>query len=179
MIVPGPLTTDAGGRRCAISVPEVLVDGLVRDRCPYVGDQAVTGLTLLVSTPSDAPVLKDMILWYAAAQHDDGSIPASPYEGGSVTFFDYNAYWVEDVYDYVLYTGDLELARQVWPSLVRLMDTWYPAQPGSGGLLVNKLGAEDYAYVPRTGTTVAYYNAGYVRGSSPGRPDRRVDRRAR
>ena len=28
---------------------------------------------------------------------------------------------------------------------------------------MNKLGADDYAYIPRTGTTVAYYNAGYVR----------------
>ncbi len=43
------------------------------------------------------------------------------------------------------------------------MDTWYPAQLGPDGLLVNNLGAFDYAYIPRKGTTVAYYNAGYVR----------------
>ena len=34
---------------------------------------------------------------------------------------------------------------------------------GPAGLLVNSLGANDYAYIQRTGTTVAYYNAGYVR----------------
>jgi hypothetical protein len=163
MVLPGPLTTDAEGRPCAISLPVVLLDGALRDRCPYVGDQAVSGLTLLVSTPADAPVLKSMILWYAGAQHEDGSIPASPYKNGTVTFFDYNAFWVEDVYDYVLYTGDLALARDVWPSLVKLMNTWYPAQLGPGGLLVNGLGPFDYAYIPRTGTTIAYYNAGYVR----------------
>jgi hypothetical protein len=163
MVAPGPLTVDAEGRPCQISLTTVLLDGLVRDRCPYVGDQAVTGMTLLVSTPSAARVLHDMILWYAGAQHDDGAIPASPYQGGSVVLFDYNAYWVEDVYDYVLYTGDLALAKQVWPNLVHLMDGWYPAQTGPAGLLVNSLGAVDYAYIPRTGTTVAYYNAQYVR----------------
>jgi Bacterial alpha-L-rhamnosidase C-terminal domain/Bacterial alpha-L-rhamnosidase 6 hairpin glycosidase domain len=163
MVAPGPLTTDAEGRPCAINLPQVLLDGLERDRCPYVGDQAVTGMTLLVSTPAAAPVLRAMILWYAANQHADGSIPASPFQGGQETLFDYNAYWVEDLYDEVLYTGDLTLARQVWPNLVELLDGWYPAQVGPDGLLVNSLGPFDYAYIPRVGTTVAYYNAGYVR----------------
>ena len=72
-------------------------------------------MTLLVSTPSADSVLRNMIVWYAQNQHDDGSIPASPYLGATMTLFDYNAYWVEDIYaDYVLYTGDLGLARQVW-----------------------------------------------------------------
>ena len=43
MVAPGPLTTDAEGRPCAIGLSEVLLDGFVRDRCPYVGDQAVAG----------------------------------------------------------------------------------------------------------------------------------------
>jgi len=163
MVAPGPLTTDVEGRPCPIELKAVLLDGVARDRCPYVGDQAVTGMTLLVSHPEDAPVLHDMILWYAQNQHDDGSIPASPEGGGTITLFDYNAYWVEDVYDYVLYTGDLGLARQIWPNLVELMDDWYPAQMGPGGLLVDTLGPLDYGNIPRAGTTVAYYNAGYAR----------------
>ena len=163
MVARGPLRTDAEGRPCAVALKAVLLDGAKRDRCPYVGDQAVTGMTLLVSHPEDASVLRAMIEWYAEHQHSDGSIPASPYGRGVVTNFDYNAYWVEDVYDYVLYTGDLGLARQVWPALVRLMNDWYPAQMASDGLLVNRLGDLDYGNVPRTGTTVAYYNAGYVR----------------
>ena len=162
MIAPGPLTTDVEGRPCAIALPTVLLDGSVRDRCPYVGDQAVSGMTLLVSTPSADALLRSMLLWYAANQHADGSIPASPYKAGGLTLFDYNAYWVVDVYDYVLYTGDLSLAQAVWPNLVELLDTWYPAQLGPDGLLVNSLGPADYGYIQRTGTTVAYYNAGYV-----------------
>jgi Bacterial alpha-L-rhamnosidase 6 hairpin glycosidase domain/Bacterial alpha-L-rhamnosidase C-terminal domain len=162
MVARGPITTDAEGRPCAIALKTVLLDGAKRDRCPYVGDQAVTGMTLLVSHPEDAPVLRGMIEWYAEHQHHDGSIPASPYARGVVTDFDYNAYWVEDVYDYVLYTGDLTLAKKVWRHLIELMNDWYPAQTGPDGLLVNKLGPLDYANIPRAGTTVAYYNAGYV-----------------
>ena len=75
---------------------------------------------------------------------------------------DYNAYWIESLYDYVLYTGDLAVLRQVWPNLVRLVDELYPAHVDDG-LLVNWLGVADYAYIPRGGTTVAYYNAQYVR----------------
>jgi hypothetical protein len=163
MLAPGPLKTDAEGRPCAIALPTVLLDGVARDRCPYAGDQAVTGMTLLVSTPAAASVLRAMILWYADAQHENGAIPSSPDRGATVVRIDYNAYWVEDLYDYVLYTGDRELARQVWPHLVKLMDAWYPAQVGELGLLVNDIGSVDYGDIPRTGTTVAYYNAGYVR----------------
>ena len=163
MVVPGPLKTDAMGRPCQIDLPKVIIDGVVRDRCPYVGDEAVEGRTLLISTPADLPVLRSMILWFGSAHHADGAIPDSPLFGASKVLFDYNAFWVEDLYNYVLYTGDLALARTVWPDLVGLMDRWYPAQMGPDGLLVNRLGDYDYAYIHRPGTTVAYYNAGYVR----------------
>lgn len=163
MLAPGPLTKDAEGRACAIDLQVVLLDGVSRDRCPYVGDQAVSGMTLLISTPSAAPVLRNMILWYATHQHPDGAIPSSPERNGTVVLVDYNAYWVEDVYDYVLYTGDLQLARKVWPELVRLMDDWYLPQIGPSGLFVNSAANADYANIPRTGPVVAYYNAGYVR----------------
>ncbi len=163
MVVPGPLKKDALGRPCAIDLPSVIIDGVVRDRCPYVGDEAVEGRTLLISTPADVPVLRTMILWFGNAHHSDGAIPDSPLFGASKVLFDYNAFWVEDLYNYVLYTGDLALARTVWPDLVGLMDRWYPAQMGKDGLLVNHLGDFDYAYIHRPGKTVAYYNAGYVR----------------
>jgi len=162
MVAPGLLSADAAGTPCPVALPQVLLDGVVRDRCPYAGDQAVTGRTLLESTPSADGVLRDMILWYASHQLPDGAIPASPDSGGTQVFFDYNAFWVQDLHDYVLYTGDLALAREAWPVLVRLLDDWYPAQAGASGLLVNTLGPFDYGYIPRAGTTVAYYNAGYV-----------------
>jgi hypothetical protein len=162
MVVPGPLTTASDGSPCAINLPRVIIDGVARDRCPYAGDQAVTGMTLLVSTPSADTVLHDMTLWYAAHQNADGSIPASPLWGDALVLIDYNAYWVADLYDYVLYTGDLGLARQVWPNLVSLLDGWYASRIDASGLVVADPGAIDYATIPRRGSTVAYYSAGYV-----------------
>src|SRR5437762_1275050 len=45
--------------------------------------------------------------------------------------------------------------------LVGLLDRYYPAHT-EHGLLVNHLGAHDYAYFARRGKVVAYYNAQYA-----------------
>ena len=99
-MVSAPVTLDPRG--CAIASRRILLDGAERDRCPYIGDQAVTGMTLLVSQ-DDVRVLRDMLVWFAANQNDDGSIPASPLQRHSLVLIDYNAYWIESLYDYVLY----------------------------------------------------------------------------
>ena len=52
------------------------------------------------------------------------------------------------------------------------MDDWYPPQIGPSGLLVNTSATADYGYIPRTGTTVSYYNAGYVLALRLRRPAR-------
>ena len=112
-------TTDAAGRPCAIDLSAGAPRRRSRDRCPYVGDQAVTGVTLLVSTPSAdarAPRHDPLVRLEPACRRCD---PGEPLRGrrprsSSTT----TPYWVQDLYDYVLYTGDLGLARLVWPSLV-------------------------------------------------------------
>ena len=76
---------------------------------------------------------------------------------------DYNAYWIEALYDYTLYTGDRTLLKSVFPNLVRLVNGLYPSHLDGNGLLVNWLTEDDYDYIRRTGTTVSYYNAQYVR----------------
>jgi hypothetical protein len=138
----------------------VLIDGLVRDRCPYIGDESVIDRTLDASTPN-WPLQRAMLQWFAGAQHDDGAIPSSPIYGGDIVLVDYNAYWVQALYSYVLYSGDVAFAKQVWPSLVRLLDVFYPAHT-KNGLLVNTFGPADYAYIRRNGDVVGYYNAQYV-----------------
>jgi hypothetical protein len=163
MVVPGPLLYDTAGQKCEIHLSEVIIDGVLRDRCPYIGDEAVSGLTLLLSTPGDIPTLRSMILWFAQAQQAGGAIPSSPLFDRTWVLFDYNAYWVEVLRDFVLWTGDTGLANQVWGALERLMEVWYPAQVGSTGLLlVNHLGDKDYGYVNRRGDVVAYFNAQYA-----------------
>jgi len=158
MIAPGPLREDWTGRDCTMDVPIVVLDGTVRDRCPYVGDEAVINRTLDASTPH-YDVQRSMLAWFAAHQHEDGAIPASPLAHGSVVLFDYNAYWLQALDDYVLYSGDLGFARQVWPNVVRLIDGLYAACTLPNGLLMNDLGPRDYAFIRRRGDVVAYYNA--------------------
>jgi hypothetical protein len=162
MVVPGPLSVDALGRPCPVDLPVVIIDGAARDRCPAVGDLAVTGKTLMVSTPADIAAVGRMVRYFASAQRGDGAIPSSP-EAGGVVLFDYNAYWVEDLYNYVLYSGDVGLASSLWGNLAQLMDGWYPAQARPDGLLVSTLGTADYSYFPPRATLVAYYNAQYAR----------------
>jgi hypothetical protein len=160
MIAPGPLKVDWLDRPCRIDLPTVLIDGVVRDRCPYIGDEAVIDRTLDASQPN-WPLQRAMLEWFASKQHDDGSIPSSPIFDAANTLVDYNAYWVQALYSYVLYSGDTQFAAQVWPNLVRLLDGFYP-RITANGLLVNGLGTVDYAYIRRHGTVVAYYNLQYV-----------------
>lgn len=161
MIVPGPISVDYYGRPCPIDLPVVIVDGTVRDRCPYIGDEAVIDRTLDVSTPH-RDLQRAMLEWFGSHQHPDGSIPASPLGGGSIVLFDYNAYWLITLHDAVLYSGDLALARDLWPHVVRLIDGFYARHTLASGLLRDGLGGADYAYIRRHGQIVAYFNAEYA-----------------
>ena len=162
MLSTGPQKTDALGRPCAISLPvPIILDGVVRDRCPYIGDESVIDLTFDVSEPH-FDTQRAMLALFAANQRSDGSIPCSPYNDWSVVLFDYNAYWITTLYNYVLYSGDVGFARQVWPNLTRLIDRWYAANTQPNGLLANPLGNYDYAFIHRRGNVVAYYNGQYA-----------------
>jgi hypothetical protein len=153
---------DLDPRDCNIDLPRVILDGTERDRCPYVGDLAVTGMTLLVSG-GDTATLRSMIAWFAAMQNEDGSIPSGAIYAHTHVLVDYNAYWIETLYDYTLYTGDLTLLRDVYPNLVRLVDGLYLEHVDSGGFLASWIQQADYAYINRGGPRVAYYNAQYAR----------------
>jgi hypothetical protein len=161
MLAPGGQTYDAVGHYCPEPAGQtVILDGVVRDRCSYIGDESVIDLTLDASTPH-FDVQRNMLVRFAESQYPDGAIPSSPIQGGLV-LFDYCGYWVTVLRNYVLYSGDVATGRRLWPQLVRLIDGWYEAQIGPSGLLVNDFGPFDYAFIRRHGTTVAYFNAQYV-----------------
>jgi hypothetical protein len=160
MLAPGNLTTDWAGRPCAIAVPVVILDGTYRDRCPYIGDESVIDATLDASTPH-FDVQRGMLDWFAAHQLSNGSIPSSPIFSGQLVLTDYNGYWLQTLYRYALYSGDLGLVQQVWPNVRRLLD-WYAARTGRSGLFVNDLDHLDYGFIRRHGDVVAYFNAQYV-----------------
>jgi hypothetical protein len=141
------------------SVRRVILDGVVRDRCMYVGDLAVTGMTLYVADGAASTPMRSALFLFAERQRPDGAIPATT--SGGLELVDYTGYWVEDVYDYVLYSGDVAAGRTLLPALRRALDVWYPAQMDHG-LMANNVGS-DYAFINRRNRFVAYYNAQYVR----------------
>ncbi|WP_344860833.1 alpha-L-rhamnosidase C-terminal domain-containing protein [Amycolatopsis ultiminotia] len=142
----------------------VLQDGAKRDRDPYVGDVAVSGLTTYL-THDTAVAAKNVLADLAEHQRADGWIPPASISNYSLQLFDYPMYWVKASWDYVLYTGDLDYAQQYYANLGKVLNDWLPSVTDENGLLQKGLnGTEDYgdyAFLGRTGE-VTYYNALYV-----------------
>jgi len=142
----------------------VLFDGAKRDRDPYDGDIAVSGLTdYLTHDIGAAP--RDVLADLADHQRSDGWIPPASINDYTLPLFDYPMWWAVDSWEYVLYSGDLGYARTYYPNLVKLLDTWEPSVTDANGLLDKGMngtgGYGDYAFLPRSGE-VTYYNALYV-----------------
>ena len=157
MLLLGPQVEDTLGRPCAVDLPVLIQDGSVRDHCPWIGDEHVSAAVYDVSSPH-YPVRRGMLQWFADHQHHDGAIPSSPVDGGALVLFDYNAYFLMVLHRYVLYSGDIAFAKQLWPHVVRLLG-WYDRRMLPSGLLFNDLGHEDYAFIRRHGNVNAYFNA--------------------
>lgn len=162
MLAPGGQLLDAYDRPCPTPLGEqVILDGVVRDRCPYIGDESVIDAVFDTADPH-FDVQRNMLAWFAQAQHANGAIPASP--AGRV-LFDYNAYWLMVLHRYVLYSGDVAFAKSIWPNVTSLVNEWYRDHVGPDGLLWNtELQGMDYAFIQRQGPEVSYYNAQAVVG---------------
>ncbi|MEA5365745.1 alpha-L-rhamnosidase C-terminal domain-containing protein [Amycolatopsis sp., V23-08] len=143
----------------------VLHDGAKRDRDPYVGDVAISGLTQYL-THQDGTAARNVLADLADHQRADGWIPPASINDYTLPLFDYPLWWVTASWDYVLYTGDTGYASSYYANLVKTLDAWYPSVTDAHGLLSKGLngtgGYGDYAFLPRTGE-VTYYNALYVR----------------
>ncbi len=150
----------------ACAVPkgtEVILDGVERDRCVWIGDLAVTAKTLYVADGAAGSPVEHLLELFARNQDPSGAIPPTTGRLGKRLLVDYTAYWIEDVHDYVLYSGDLAAGRALLPNVVRALDGWYPAQMLEG-LFANRLGQRvDYAQIDRGDRFVTYYNAQYIR----------------
>lgn len=144
----------------------VLLDGAKRDRDPYVGDLAVSALTAyLTHGPELQGAARNVLLDVARHQRVDGWIAPASIRHYTLPLFDYPMWWVTDVWDNVLYTGDRGFATTSYPYLRKVLDNWYPSVTNADGLLEKGLngtsGYGDYAFLPRSGE-VTYYNVLYV-----------------
>jgi hypothetical protein len=142
----------------------VLFDGAKRDRDPYDGDLAVSGLTDYLTHDVGAAA-RNVLADLADHQRADGWIPPASINNYTLPLFDYPMWWVVDSWEYVLYSGDMGYAGTYYPNLVKVLNSWYPSVTDSNGLLDKGMngtgGYGDYAFLPRSGE-VTYYNALYV-----------------
>ncbi|CAN8097334.1 unnamed protein product [Discula destructiva] len=143
---------------------QVLHDGAKRDRDPYVGDLAVSALTLYLSHDNPAAA-RNVLADLAVHQRADGWIPPASINNYTLALYDYPLWWVVCSSNLVLYTGDLDYLNVYYDVMARTLDTYYPASTNSDGLLQKGLGTSsgygDYAFLPRSGV-ITYYNALYV-----------------
>lgn len=142
----------------------VLHDGAKRDRDPYVGDLAVSAMTLYVSHADPAPA-RNVLADLADHQREDGWIPPASIRNYSLPLFDYPLWWVVCSYDLVMYTRDTDYLDKYYQNIVKVLDVYYPNCTNADGLLEkglgNSAGYGDYAFLPRTGV-ITYYNALYI-----------------
>jgi Bacterial alpha-L-rhamnosidase C-terminal domain/Bacterial alpha-L-rhamnosidase 6 hairpin glycosidase domain len=142
----------------------VLMDGAKRDRDPYDGDLAVSGLADYL-THDEGSAVTNVLADLANHQSADGYIPPASINNYTLPLFEYPLYWAIDSWEYVLYHGVDGYGRQYYPNLVKLLNTWYPSVTDSRGLLDKGMngtgGFGDYAFLPRSGE-VTYYNDLYV-----------------
>lgn len=143
---------------------QVLHDGAKRDRDPYVGDLAVSALTLYLSHDNPAPA-RNVLADLALHQRADGWIPPASINNYTLALYDYPLWWVVCSSNLVLYTGDVGYLDEYYETMVRTLDTYYPNSTNAAGLLQKGLGTSngygDYAFLPRSGV-ITYYNALYV-----------------
>lgn len=126
---------------------EFFLDGLKRDRMPWVGDLFLSILCNAVSF-ADAGVVKRSLV--ASAPDDAGRCQVN----GIV---DYTLYWLISVERYASLWGDLDFARQWWPLVQRVLG-WLRQSEDARGLLMPRAGDWvfiDWAEMDKDGTVAA------------------------
>lgn len=141
----------------------VLFDGAKRDRDPYVGDVAISGVTTYLSHNNLSSIAAENLLAdLGNHQRQDGFIPPASISNYTLQLFDYPLWWVISVHDYVIYTGKMDFLEQYFTSLEKVLDDFYLSHSdASTGLVSRPAGYGDFAFVNRDGI-VSYYNALYV-----------------
>ncbi|KAL1979888.1 hypothetical protein VTN96DRAFT_5022 [Rasamsonia emersonii] len=97
----------------------VLVDGAKRDRLVWPGDIVISGPSIFVST-NRLDAIRSGLDSLLAIQLPDGRLPYSgiPFQSTDPSnflwSFTYHLHTLNDIYDYYLFTGDVEYLKSVW-----------------------------------------------------------------
>jgi alpha-L-rhamnosidase len=152
-----------------------ILDGAKRDRLIWSGDIDIAGPTLAY-TLGNNEYLKGSLIQMASRQHTsgfvEGVVPAT-YPGIPATNLTsetgaysstYSMYFVLGAYDHLMFTGDRDFARTLWPAVQKQM-AWNATRLDSRGLFVSRKGdgADWDFYDPEKEGTITAYNALYYR----------------
>lgn len=143
----------------------------LREHGQYPGDARVQALMNYYCYGDTALAAK--ALWqFVQCQREDGFFNGLWPSGTNHALPDYNLVWVMMLYDYHLYSGDVELVERLYPNMRLLLENWVRAQESEAGLLAydpddSRMLQEwwlfiDHAPIDKRGE-VAAYNAFYYR----------------
>jgi hypothetical protein len=147
----------------AACLQDSFVDSAWRESSLWLGD-ALPQALILHSMTCDTRPLRQALTLAAAGAYPDGVLPSVlPGEVHAYAIVDYSFMWVEQLSLYQELTGDDDLVRALWPTLVKLLDR-FQADVGSDGLIVSQRGRRlflDWAPVSRAEPN-AIYNLHYL-----------------
>ncbi len=90
---------------------EVFLDGLKRDRLPWVGDLYLAGLSNAYSFFDPGIMRRSLLTLYSA----------EPERIDCNNIIDYSFFWILALHDYVLHFGDIDFLARIAPRLERLL----------------------------------------------------------
>lgn len=129
---------------------DVIFDGAKRDRIVWQGDLSVQEPVTLLST-GDVSAVENSLSSLAAQQLSDGYVPAEslvgPHNQGEIrTYGEYVNWFVNNMYEHWLYTGDLPYLQQWWTAL-QSATAWMETQRSTTtGLLAYPSSSGHYGY---------------------------------
>lgn len=113
----------------------VLWEGLRRDKDIWAGDLRAASLTALYSLDR-VDVIKNSIHAILQGQHlnccEDGMVPGSA--SWRATYYEWTMWWVVNLWEFVLITGDIAYLKYCEP-LIRRLHAWLDRKPDERGLI--------------------------------------------
>jgi Bacterial alpha-L-rhamnosidase 6 hairpin glycosidase domain/Bacterial alpha-L-rhamnosidase C-terminal domain len=112
-----------------------IVDGAKRDRMDWVGDQSVEDPVAYMTTDDTRSVYNSFAFMGKGAAAD-GQVPGIflPGSGYNDGWGEYAAWWVQEFWNYYLYTGSTSFLTQWFPTVEKDM-AWFQSQVDSNGLV--------------------------------------------
>lgn len=123
-----------------VNVQDHIEDSVDREKAMYLGDSLAVSKCLLASNKESKEVrqyLKEMIQLFSESQNPDGSFFAMTPTGKKFIIPAFALQWTILLDQYLKASSDIEFAKQVYPTLERLLD-WAKSNETSEGFIYDK-----------------------------------------